>query len=142
MKTLLTIALLTLGLNLSAQDVLGNWKTIDDKTGKEKSIVQLYMKGDQLYGKVIKLLNRAPGDENPICVECKDDRKGQRLLGMEIIRGLKPDDELWADGKIMDPENGKNYDCKLWVDKDNPNQLMVRGYVAFMFRTQVWERIN
>jgi len=37
----------------------------------------------------------------------------------------------------MDPETGKVYDCKIWLEN---GQLKVRGYVAFFYRTQTWLR--
>jgi len=43
--------------------------------------------------------------------------------------------ETWEDGDILDPENGKVYRCKVWVEQGN---LMVRGYIAFLYRTQKW----
>ncbi|HRT54643.1 MAG TPA: DUF2147 domain-containing protein, partial [Flavobacteriales bacterium] len=65
------------------------------------------------------------------------DRKDQPVLGMEIIRDMVKDDDEWEDGTILDPENGKVYDCKLWLED---GKLMVRGYVAFFYRTQEWVR--
>jgi len=61
---------------------------------------------------------------------------------MEIIREMEKDDDEWEDGTILDPKNGKVYDCKLWVDEDDPNILNVRGYIAFFFRTQIWKRVE
>jgi uncharacterized protein (DUF2147 family) len=66
-----------------------------------------------------------------------DDRKGKKVLGMDIIRNMVKDGDEWEDGTIMDPDNGKVYDCKLWVED---GKLKVRGYVAFFFRTQTWVR--
>ncbi|HNA34041.1 MAG TPA: DUF2147 domain-containing protein, partial [Flavobacteriales bacterium] len=68
---------------------------------------------------------------------CPADRKDQPVLGMEIIRDMVKDDDEWEDGTILDPENGKVYDCKLWLED---GKLMVRGYVAFFYRTQEWVR--
>ena len=46
---------------LSAQNILGSWKTIDDATGKAKSIVRIYKaKNGKVYGKIEKLLDLAP----------------------------------------------------------------------------------
>jgi uncharacterized protein (DUF2147 family) len=58
---------------------------------------------------------------------------------MEIIRDLEQDGDEWEDGTIIDPDNGKVYDCKLWVED---GELQVRGYIAFFFRTQVWLKVN
>ena len=61
---------------------------------------------------------------------------------MEIIRDMERDDDEWDDGTICDPKDGKVYDCKFWVDGDDPNKLIVRGYIAFFYRTQYWIRIK
>ena len=127
---------------LQAQDVTGKWKTIDDETGKAKSIVEIYKQNGKLYGQIRKLLNREPGDENPICTKCPDDRKGKRIVGMQIIRDLENDGETWKDGEIIDPKTGKIYDCKLWLDEADKNKLNVRGYILFFFRTQNWFRVS
>lgn len=125
-----------------AQNVVGTWKTIDDETGKPKSLVELSIKDGKLFGKVIKLYREAGEDPDPICDLCEDDRKDVKVLGMEIVRDMEKDNDEWEDGTICDPKNGKVYDCKLWIDEENPNKLNVRGYIAFFYRTQYWERVS
>ncbi|MBN2746653.1 MAG: DUF2147 domain-containing protein, partial [Bacteroidales bacterium] len=122
----------------NSKPIEGQWKTIDDETGKPKSVVQIYKKSDgKLYGKIIKLYRSPNEDQNPSCNECTDYRKGKKIIGMEIITGLKKDgDEWYADDAILDPANGKIYDCKIWLDSENPNKLYVRGYISFLYRTQ------
>ncbi len=121
--------------NTYAQSIVGKWKTIDDETGKEKSIVEIFMKDGKAYGKIIKLFREPNEDQDPICDLCTDHRKDKKVLGMTIITDMVKDDDEWEDGEILDPKNGKIYDCKLWVED---GKLQVRGYVAFFFRTQTW----
>lgn len=137
MKWLLLSMLLGTSAALSAQDIVGKWKTIDDETGKEKSVVEIYEKNGKYYGKVLKLFRGPDEDQNPSCKECDedDDRYQQKVIGMEIIRGLEKDGNEYSDGGILDPANGQVYDCKLWIEEGN---LKVRGYVAFFYRTQTW----
>jgi uncharacterized protein (DUF2147 family) len=127
-----------------SKPITGNWKTIDDETGKPKSIVNIYKKSDgKLYGKIIKLFREKGEDQDPICDKCTDYRKNKKIIGMVIITGLEKDgDEWYADDAILDPNNGKIYDCKIWLDEDNPDLLQVRGYIGWFFRTQTWERVN
>ncbi|MDW7695405.1 DUF2147 domain-containing protein [Flammeovirgaceae bacterium SG7u.111] len=124
----------------SAQSPVGQWKTIDDETGKEKSIVEIFEKDGKLFGKVMKLID--PEEENPKCDECEedDDRYNQPVIGMEIIRDLEQDGEEWEDGTVMDPENGKIYSCKIWLEDEKT--LKLRGYIAFFYRTQTWYRVE
>lgn len=143
-KLSLTFLLFLLISGIQAQSVTGKWKSIDDETKKAKSIVEIYEKDGKLYGKIIELF-REPGENpDPICDECDedDDRYNQKVIGMEIIRNMENDDDEWEDGTILDPKDGKVYECKLWVDEDDPNILNVRGYIAFFFRTQVWLRYD
>jgi len=138
LSMLLLAALLFAVGQVVGQDVVGKWKTIDDESGNQKSIVQLWMIGGKLYGKVVEL---KPGeDPNKVCTECTDSRKGQKIVGMQIISGLSKEDDVWeGDDAIMDPENGKLYDCKIWVED---GKLQVRGYIGFFFRTQTWIRVS
>ncbi|MFZ4785250.1 MAG: DUF2147 domain-containing protein [Flavobacteriales bacterium] len=128
-------------LNTTGQTVLGKWKTIDDETGKEKSIVEIYEQNGVLYGKIIQLF-REPGEEqDPVCDKCEDDRKGQKIKGMVIIRDMKLKDGYYQGGTIIDPKNGRVYKCELWLQAGNPNKLELRGYWGWFYRTQTWVRI-
>ncbi len=121
-----------------AEGIEGKWKTIDDGTGEVKSIVNIAIKDGKLYGKIIQLFNEDP-NYDPVCDECKGDKKGQKIIGMQIINGLTKKDGKWiGDDGILDPDNGKHYDVKIWVDEDDPTKLHVRGYIAFLYRTQTW----
>jgi uncharacterized protein (DUF2147 family) len=122
------------------QSITGIWKTIDDETGIDKSHVELYIKNEKLYGKIVKILDTSEG-ENPLCTECSGEKKNQPILGMEIISGLKERRKDWyLDKGIFDPETGKTYDCKIWLD--GKNTLKVRGYIGILYRTQTWYRIK
>jgi len=122
----------------NAQGVVGKWKTIDDETGKAKSIVEIYKKGDKIYGKVVQIIDESR--RGRLCKECKGDDYNKPVEGMVIVKGLKKDGNEYEDGTILDPENGKVYKCKIWVDEDDPKKLNVRGYIAFLYRTQQWIR--
>jgi uncharacterized protein (DUF2147 family) len=135
----LLFGLLLQAFNLSAQPpnatILGRWTTVDDNTGKPRSVVEITITNGTLSGRIVDLYDKTKLDKR--CDKCPDDRKNKRIVGLEIIRGMKADGTTWEDGTILDPETGKVYDCKIWVEN---GKLMVRGYVAFFFRTQVWVR--
>jgi len=135
MRTLITTLTIALGATLSAQDIAGRWVTIDDNTGKRRSVVEIAVKDGKATGRIVEIFDKTKEDKT--CEKCTDDRKGRKVLGMEIIRNMGKDGDEWEDGTIMDPDNGKVYDCKLWVED---GKLQVRGYVAFFFRTQTWVR--
>ncbi len=114
---------------------IGKWKTVDDNSGKTKSVVEIYEKSGKIYGKVLQLFD--PEKPNPKCEECASDdpRHMKPIVGLEIIRNMTKDGKEYANGDILDPENGKVYKCKIWVEN---GKLMVRGYIAFLYRTQTW----
>ncbi len=141
-QILLTLALSFVGAITYAQTCVGKWTTIDDETGKKKSIVELYKYKDQLYGKITYLYPREGREPNPVCKKCTDDRKNQPLEGLQIVRNLKWNGEEWAGGTIVDPENGKIYTVKIWLEEGNTDKLNVRGYIGPFFRTQTWIRVK
>ncbi len=123
---------------------IGFWKSIDDKTGKAKSVIKIKQTDGSLQGKILKLLDREGKDPNPKCKKCTDElRKNQPIIGMKILSNLKKDGNEWSGGKILDPKNGKEYKCYIKV-LDNGKKLKVRGYIGFSLfgRTQYWYRIK
>lgn len=119
---------------------VGAWRTIDDSTGKPKSIVRIVERDGMLSGSVEKFLDPA-AKQDKICAECTDERKDKPILGMTIMSGLKKDGDGWNGGRILDPENGKTYRCTVNVIEDG-RKLQMRGYVGIFFRTQTWERVE
>lgn len=119
---------------------VGSWTTIDDSTGKPKSIVELSEQNGELTGKVVEVLQSEQGP-HPICKECEGERKNQPIEGMQIIWGMKKDGDTWAGGKILDPKTGKVYNCKIHV-ADGGQKLEMRGFmgISLLGRSQVWER--
>lgn len=140
-QVLVTLLLLWLpAMSLEASDVVGRWKTIDDVTGEVKSIVEITIENGKIYGKIVKLFNSNP-NYDPVCDACKDHLKGKNILGMQIINGLTFKDGRWGGNNgILDPDNGKYYDVKIWVNEKDPSRLNVRGYISFLYRTQIWLR--
>ena len=127
---------------LQAQTPVGVWKTIDDATGKEKSLVRISEAAGVFSGKVEKGLDpTAKADAK--CDECTDSRKGQPIVGMTIIRNVKKNEAVWDGGDILDPNNGKVYRVRLTPSGDN-KKLEVRGYFGTpMFgRSQTWMRVE
>ncbi|MFT3792781.1 MAG: DUF2147 domain-containing protein [Rudaea sp.] len=120
---------------------VGIWRTIDDATGKPKSIVEISEANGEVIGKVKEILQSDKGP-NPLCEECSGERKNQPIIGMTIIWGMKKDGDVWDGGTILDPKNGNTYGCKLTPAADGKT-LQVRGFKGFSLlgRTQVWERV-
>jgi uncharacterized protein (DUF2147 family) len=141
-KSCVVLALFAAGSSFAQMTPVGTWHSIDDKTGEAKAEIQVVDKDGVLNGRVLKTLRNDPNVKK-ICDDCKDDRKGQTIVGMEIIRGVRPDtssDNLWGSGgKILDPENGKEYTVKM-VPLEGGKKLQVRGFIGPFYRTQIWVR--
>ena len=144
LKTLASVLLLAASSSFAQMTPVGTWRNIDDKTGEAKAEIQIVDKDGVLSGRVIKSLRNDPNAKKT-CEDCKDDRKGQDIVGMEIIRGVKLDpitEFLWAGGgQILDPENGKEYTVKM-MPQEGGKKLQVRGYIGPFYRTQVWLRVQ
>lgn len=117
--------------------IIGQWKTIDDESGKPRSVVDIYERDGKYFGKITQLFRDPGEDPDPVCTECEGVLNGQKIIGMEIITDMKYDkgDDEFHRGEILDPENGNVYDCKLWIEG---GELKVRGYLLFFYRTQTW----
>ena len=146
MKTLFASLLLfaAAGTALAQATPAGLWKTVDDDTGKEKSLVRIGEAGGVLSGKVEKLLD--PARQGALCEHCEGDDKDKPIAGMTIIRGVKQsadDAQLWDGGRILDPVDGKSYKVRL-KPIDGGARLEVRGYVGtpLLGRTQTWTRVE
>jgi uncharacterized protein (DUF2147 family) len=128
------------GAALAQNTPVGKWHSVDDKTKEIKSEITITEAGGVLTGKVTKLL-RKDAKQDAVCEECKDARKGQPIIGLEIIRGAKKEaaENVWTGGKILDPENGKEYTLKL-TPEDGGKQLTVRGSIGPFGRNQTWVR--
>jgi uncharacterized protein (DUF2147 family) len=141
-----TAIAITLGLTsvcaMAQMSPVGVWNTVDEKTKEIKSEIAISESGGALSGKITKLL-RKDAKQDDVCDECSDDRKNKPLLGLEIIRGAKKVDgkDVWEDGKILDPENGKNYSLRL-TPIEGGKKLEVRGSVFGIGRTQTWVRVQ
>ena len=124
---------------------VGLWKTIDDETKKEKSLIRVSETGGVLTGTLEKFLDPATKPD-VVCDKCSDERKDKSILGMTLVRNVKKnanDAALWDGGDILDPNNGKVYKARL-KPVDGGQKLEVRGYIGvpMIGRTQTWVRVE
>lgn len=125
---------------MNAQTVFGKWKTVDDKTGETKSIVEIYENNGKVFGKIIEIFDATK--RNRKCEKCKGNELNKPVLGMVIIKSLTKDDDEYNGGKILDPETGNLYKC--YIKLQGKDKLEVRGYmgIAIVGRSQTWIRIK
>ncbi|MBK6296378.1 MAG: DUF2147 domain-containing protein [Rhodoferax sp.] len=142
-RAMIAVVLGALALPALAQPTpAGVWRTIDDKTGEVSSEVRIVDEGGVLSGTIEKLL-RKDAKQDGVCEKCTDERKDKPVLGLKIIRGAKKSDgkDVWEGGKILDPDNGKEYTLRL-TPIEGGKKLEVRGYIAFFYRNQTWVRVQ
>lgn len=137
LAALALVASMTMSAQVSA--ILGDWKTVDDKTGEQRSVVHIYKATDgKYYGKIIKML--VPGHEDETCTECKGNDKDKPIVGMVIVRGFEEKDGALVGGRVLDPESGNTYYGKITL-KDG--KLVLRGSIdkaGILGRSQTWVR--
>jgi len=139
-KFLLTLFLCCSTISFG-QSIFGKWKTIDDRNGQPKAIIDIYEKSGKMYGKVVKIVEK--GKENSLCTKCEGDLKDKPVVGMRIIDAAEhKGGGVYKGDTLFDPEQAMTFRCKIWLDPDNSDQLKVRGYLAFIYRTQTWVRVK
>jgi uncharacterized protein (DUF2147 family) len=118
------------------------WRNVDDKTGEARAEIRIVETPAGLNGRIEKRLGKDVKPDDT-CTECKDERKGQPILGLEIIRGARKaaDKDVWEGGRILDPENGRDYALRL-TPIEGGKRLEVRGSIGPFGRTQTWVRVN
>ncbi len=148
MPSLLAAALLLAGPLHAAQhdSPVGTWQTVDDETGKPRSIVEITDHDGELQARVKQLLNLTPEEikadgEHPRCTRCDGERHDQPIEGLVIMWGVHKDGADWDGGHVLDPKKGKIYKVKLHL-QDDGSKLNVRGYIGFSLlgRSQTWIR--
>jgi uncharacterized protein (DUF2147 family) len=120
--------------------VMGTWKTVDDKTGEPKSYVEIYEEEGKLYGKITRLLS---AEQDAVCDACKGRNKDKPIRGMMIIEDMEAEGDVFKGGKILDPETGNTYKCRIWLSEEDTDVLKVRGiHWTGLYRTQTWNRVK
>lgn len=123
-----------------ANQIVGDWKTVDDKTGENYSIIHIYKATDGLYyGTIARML---VGPEGVVCEECTGEDKNKPLEGLVIIRGMHEEKGELRGGKVLDPESGKFYYGKIYLDH---GKLVLRGSIdklGVLGRSQTWLRAD
>lgn len=137
---LLLITIVFSTIHAQKKTVIGKWKSVDDQTGKQMGVVQIFEEDGKIYGKVIEITKEE--DRDKLCNNCLGEDKDQPILGLTVIKGLVKDGHEYSGGKILDPKHGKYYKC--YINLENENKLKVRGYIGISFfgRTQYWHRVK
>lgn len=117
----------------------GRWRTIDDRTGEPRAVIRLWLEHDRLHGRIEHVYPRPGESPDPVCTRCTGARRGGKVIGMVVVWDHRLERDRWAGGRVLDPEMGKDYPGRLWLE--GPDRLKVRGYWGPFHRTQTWHRI-
>ena len=139
LKFIFVISVLVFFIPGLPAQVTGMWKTIDDRDGSEKSVIEIFEQNGKLNGRVVRLLT---GATYTTCENCQGELKDKPLIGMTILYDLTKTETGGIDGTVLDPNNGKTYDC--YVELQSPDKLKLRGYIGItaLGRTQYWYRVK
>jgi uncharacterized protein (DUF2147 family) len=122
---------------------LGLWLATDPDT-KQPTGWFAITEHDGVYdGTPVKMFLQPGDDPNIVCDKCKDDRRDQPWLGLQIIRGMKPDTgSKYTGGTILDPRDGNIYNAMMTLSPDGQT-LIIRGYLGFSLlgRNEYWTRL-
>jgi uncharacterized protein (DUF2147 family) len=141
MRKIILILFLLCSSQKGFSQIIGKWTSIDDNSGQPRSVIEVMERGSKFFGRIIKIHFKPGEDPNPICTKCEeeDPRFKKNIIGMEILEGLVKEGNEFVGGTILDPENGKVYRCKLWIEQGD---LKIRGYWGPFFRTQTWKPLS
>ena len=118
--------------------VRGRWRSVDDRTGRPRAIIHIRVEAGELRGRIERLYLGSDESPDPICDACSGWRQGREITGMEILWGFRFRNGQWKGGRVLDPENGKEYRSRVWLQ--DADTLKVRGYWGPFHRTQTWHR--
>jgi uncharacterized protein (DUF2147 family) len=137
-KVFFTTLLFALSITINAQTIFGKWNSTNEETGNIDSIIEVYEKDGKAFAKVIEI--KGSTRKNAVCEKCEDENKNKPILGLNILTGLQENEDEWSGGNILDPRNGRIYNCYIKLIK--PNKLKIRGYMglALFGKTAYWER--
>ena len=138
MRNLFLMAALLMAAWVTAQvPFVGEWITIDDESGEQKSVVNIYRADNGMYyGQITTLFE----DPNAVCTECEGADHNQPIVGLTIVRDMQLVDGELRGGKVLDPAKGKLYYAKIYLEN---GKLILRGSLdkrGLLGRSQTWIR--
>ena len=126
-------------VEFNGKSILGKWRVVDLKTDEDKTIMEIWKKDGHYFAKIIEIPGLTEEEINStVCKKSTDNRKGQKLVGMEIISNLHKGDEKYSEGEILDLAKGKIFKCDIWLE--NEDRLKVRTHIPIIYKDEVWLR--
>jgi uncharacterized protein (DUF2147 family) len=119
---------------------VGLWQPLDS-SGKPEGLIRIFEVNGQYYGRIEP--SSPSDDRNARCTRCTGARHGQPIIGLVLMRHLRPQNGEYVGGDILDPDTGKVYGCSLKLT-DGGHQLVMRGFlgISLFGRSQTWRRVE
>jgi uncharacterized protein (DUF2147 family) len=142
---LLSIVIAGPAVSADMSSPVGLWQSTDPDTKQPTGWFMISDDNGVYNGTLVKMFLDPGQDPNVVCDKCKDDRHDQRWLGLQIIRGMKPDSDdknKYVDGTILDPRDGDVYGANMTLSPDGKT-LIIRGYlgISLLGRNEYWTRL-
>jgi uncharacterized protein (DUF2147 family) len=119
---------------------VGLWEPLDN-SGKPEGLIRIFEFNGLYYGRIEP--SSPSDDRNARCTRCTDERHNQRIIGLLLLRHLRPQNGEYVGGDILDPDTGGLYSCKMRLT-DGGHQLIMRGYIGIPLfgRSGTWQRVG
>lgn len=149
MRLLTTLVVLLLMLSASALPAAadarltspaGLWEPLDS-AGKPLGLIRIFEVNGLYYGRIEP--SSPSDDRNARCTLCTGDRHDQPIIGLVLMRHLRPENGEYVGGDILDPDTGRIWGCSLRLT-DGGHQLIMRGFlgISILGRSQTWLRVT
>ena len=146
-KAIVGFSIACASLTTFAASIEGYWKSIEERTGEQLSIVEIRKGNDGRYhGKIVYRYPNSHGIALTNCTKCPAPYTNKPILGLEILSGFREDPnkaDAYIDGRVLEPTSGRIYKGKAVVSGEG-KRLRMRGYmgVSALGRTVVWLRTD
>lgn len=122
-----------------ADAILGVWAN-----SSNRGHIQIYKNNGKYFGKIIWLKHPYDQRGKPK-VDYKNPNetvRNNQLLGLIMLRDFIYENEEWKDGKIYNPQDGKEY--KSYIKLTDDKTMSVRGYIGISLfgKTEKFIRIR
>lgn len=124
-------------------ELVGLWQEYNDDTGAVEAFIRIVKLPDNSYeGKIEKIISSTVATSTLVCTQCPGHLKNKPYLGLRILSGMRRQDSLnFEGGEILDPEDGKTYQCQIQLSEDGKS-IRVTGYLEYRWigHSETWLR--